>query len=259
MDQAKIEEMRRLRGEGKSFYRIGLMLGVNPSSVRYYTEDGFKEKAVLAVKEWRGKRPELYKRAQKRYNRNHSGEVNARGRAWRLANPEKYRECARAWRSRNRIQLKIANDHRRKLRGLPLVDGRWLWLRWLGMPVKEFVDRMLDLAAEKGFEREWRKGWEIDHYRPCKSFDLTTDAGKAVCFHWSNLQPVSKAENQSKGGAELFGPWMDLGIEDLEGLPFGWKLRKCGGWWENGDLVALIGSGSGPKPTESEVYRGKPL
>lgn len=41
--------------------------------------------------------------------------------------------------------------------------------------------------------------WEIDHIRPCASFDLTNSNEQRACFHYSNLQPLWKEENNLKG------------------------------------------------------------
>lgn len=40
--------------------------------------------------------------------------------------------------------------------------------------------------------------WDIDHVRPCSSFDLTKLDDIEMCFHWSNMQPLRKKENYSK-------------------------------------------------------------
>lgn len=40
---------------------------------------------------------------------------------------------------------------------------------------------------------------EIDHMMPCASFDLTKVEEQKSCFHYTNLQPLSKHENGSKG------------------------------------------------------------
>lgn len=41
--------------------------------------------------------------------------------------------------------------------------------------------------------------WEIDHIKPCKVFDLTSAEEQKLCFHYSNLQPLSKLHNRRKG------------------------------------------------------------
>ena len=45
---------------------------------------------------------------------------------------------------------------------------------------------------------EGGRGWEIDHRRPCASFDLNDEEQKYMCFHWTNLQPMWGQENNEK-------------------------------------------------------------
>jgi hypothetical protein len=40
--------------------------------------------------------------------------------------------------------------------------------------------------------------WEIDHIRPCASFDLTIPSQQQECFHYSNTQPLYYSDNRSK-------------------------------------------------------------
>jgi hypothetical protein len=40
--------------------------------------------------------------------------------------------------------------------------------------------------------------WEIDHIKPCSSFDLTDLEQQKQCFHYTNLQPLFKTENRQK-------------------------------------------------------------
>lgn len=47
--------------------------------------------------------------------------------------------------------------------------------------------------------RGGKTGWQIDHKRPCASFDLTAPDQQRECFHYSNLQPLWAKDNLSKG------------------------------------------------------------
>ena len=40
--------------------------------------------------------------------------------------------------------------------------------------------------------------WEIDHIKPCSSFDLTDIEQQKQCFHYTNLQPLFKTSELAK-------------------------------------------------------------
>lgn len=40
--------------------------------------------------------------------------------------------------------------------------------------------------------------WELDHIKPCDSFDLTKLEEQRRCFHFTNLQPLTKSDNRIK-------------------------------------------------------------
>jgi len=41
--------------------------------------------------------------------------------------------------------------------------------------------------------------WQLDHVKPCASFDMTKIEEQQYCFHWKNYRPLSKELNNSKG------------------------------------------------------------
>lgn len=41
--------------------------------------------------------------------------------------------------------------------------------------------------------------WQIDHIKPCASFDLSKTEQLFECFHFTNLQPLWAKENKQKG------------------------------------------------------------
>lgn len=42
--------------------------------------------------------------------------------------------------------------------------------------------------------------WQIDHVLPICKFDFSRKDDKNICFHWTNLQPLTKDENRQKSG-----------------------------------------------------------
>jgi len=69
----------------------------------------------------------------------------------------------------------------------------------------QWLEAWLEIQFQSGMTWDnWGKtgwdGWEIDHIRPCASFDLSDLEQQKQCFHWTNLQPLWSAENRSKSG-----------------------------------------------------------
>ena len=41
--------------------------------------------------------------------------------------------------------------------------------------------------------------WHVDHIIACAKFDLTCPKQQRICFHYTNLQPLSATDNLRKG------------------------------------------------------------
>jgi len=46
------------------------------------------------------------------------------------------------------------------------------------------------------------RGWHIDHIIPCASYDLSKPEEQRKCFHYTNLQPMWREDNQKKGSKQ---------------------------------------------------------
>lgn len=71
-------------------------------------------------------------------------------------------------------------------------------LQLLGCPIEQCKQH---LESQFKPEMNWDnhgKIWEIDHIKPCSSFDLTNIEQQKQCFHYTNLQPLTVSENRSK-------------------------------------------------------------
>lgn len=69
----------------------------------------------------------------------------------------------------------------------------------------EFLKQYLEskFTSDMSWNNYGRNGWEIDHIRPCASFDLSKESEQRKCFHYSNLQPLWVEDNRLKGKTVL--------------------------------------------------------
>lgn len=72
-------------------------------------------------------------------------------------------------------------------------------------------------------------GWHIDHIIPCYNFDLTNPVEQALCFHYSNLQPLWAEKNLSKNKRLP----NNIDIEKLKDSD-SWKKIAHNSKWANG-------------------------
>ena len=68
----------------------------------------------------------------------------------------------------------------------------------LGCNKHELLERFRSLYTEGMSDMNYGE-WEIDHIRPICSFDLTDMGQMKQCFHYTNMQPLWRVDNQSKG------------------------------------------------------------
>lgn len=72
-----------------------------------------------------------------------------------------------------------------------------LTTRLLGCSIEE-VKKHLEKLFQPGMTWMNYGEWHIDHILPCASFDLTKEEEQKKCFHFTNLQPLWKADNLRK-------------------------------------------------------------
>lgn len=173
----------------------------------------YRERHGAALREynrqWKAARyaadPEPMREAQRRYWAKHHDKLNAA----RRDNPERRRSL--------RLQRYATDENYRitaLLRGTlrkALINRRrgtdWRARAYIGAIVQ--CSKLLLIAhIEAQFlpGMSWsnygRKGWEIDHIKPCASFDLTQHDQVLLCFHYTNLRPLWRADNLRKGNRE---------------------------------------------------------
>ena len=68
--------------------------------------------------------------------------------------------------------------------------------------LKKYLENQFYPHPKTGVKMTWmnysRKGWHIDHIKPCASFDLSNPKQQIKCFNYKNLQPLWAEENIKK-------------------------------------------------------------
>lgn len=125
-------------------------------------------------------------------------ETRKRDKIYRRKNRELYRKLYRNKRKTD-INYKLAHNLRRRLRGL--LHGIYKTssvLILLDCSIEE-LKKYLQIKFKKGMTwNNYGKVWEIDHIKPCCKFNLIKISEQKKCFHYTNLQPLTVAENRSK-------------------------------------------------------------
>lgn len=71
-------------------------------------------------------------------------------------------------------------------------------LELLGCTINEFKRHLQEKFTIEMSWENYGTYWEIDHIKPCASFDLTNPIQQKECFHYTNTQPLTISENRKK-------------------------------------------------------------
>jgi len=66
--------------------------------------------------------------------------------------------------------------------------------------LKQYLEKLF--ISGMNWENYNYRGWHIDHKKPCASFDLSKPSEQHKCFHYTNLQPMWREDNQKKGSKQ---------------------------------------------------------
>lgn len=75
-------------------------------------------------------------------------------------------------------------------------------LELIGCSLQEFrdyIEKQWDKNMTWGNYGFMKTSWQLDHIKPVAAFDLSNPLELESCFHFSNVQPLWKSENASKG------------------------------------------------------------
>jgi hypothetical protein len=151
---------------------------------------------------WKRSNPTKAKAIKKRSNDTHQDRVRTERDRWRLANPEKYAASQRKTAQRldrrlaTRLRVRISN----LLRGKPKTGSA---VRDLGCTVAELIVHLESQFAPLMTWANYGSEWEIDHIRELASFDLVDTAQFRQAAHYTNLQPLFRADHIEKTRKQL--------------------------------------------------------
>lgn len=175
-----------------------------------------KEKRKKQIDVWR-ERPEVKKRRHERIKKDYLENREERlriNKEWREKNREYRAEYHKAYRAKNKSIIYAKHAAHRRDNPNARIASRlrtriWVAIRKAGTIKRsttvvlvgcsfEFLLSHLEARFKEGMTWENYGQWEVDHIKPCDSFDLTDEEQQRKCFHFSNLQPLWMRENRSK-------------------------------------------------------------
>jgi hypothetical protein len=185
----------------------------NRNRIRYHETPGVKEKNNADSKLFREAHPEYFQEKGREYREEHPEYFKDKMQEFQEKNPEYFKDYSRI---NGKIRYhdpedtyKVKVTLRNRLNGLLKKSGATKTisaLKLLGCTIDEFWIRMeatfhdcIKTGEVMTRENHGKKGWHIDHIRPCASFDLTDVEEQKKCFHYTNLQALWWWENLAKG------------------------------------------------------------
>jgi hypothetical protein len=152
-------------------------------------------------KEWMNKNLDKYKESCQTWQKNNQHKIYIRQKKWREKNKEYFRKQQREYKANRRkiddnfrITSNLRNRVRKAIKG---INKSQKTMQLLGCDIDSFK-----LYIERKFKQgmHWSNygQWELDHIKPCCSFDLSNIVEQKKCFHYSNIQPLWKKEHRQK-------------------------------------------------------------
>lgn len=176
-----------------------------------------KEKIYIRQKKYTQSNKVKIAEYQKEYNEKNHTEITKKKRSYYLKNRDKFLDYRKNYAEENKdninkntrerynsdIKFKISNTLRRRFSNIiyaiktkKILDT----FQILGCDIDFFIKHIENqFQNSMTWGNHGRKGWNLDHIRPCASFDLTDPAQQKECFHYTNLQPLWAFDNLSKG------------------------------------------------------------
>jgi hypothetical protein len=170
----------------------------NKAKIKKYQID-HNEEINVARRVKVSKDPLKFKEYSKNYYIGRAADLKAYSRAWARAHRKQINQARRDRYDNNplyRLACIFRARQRVVLKGL-VKGGRTFQL--LGCSVEE-AKSYIESKFQPGmtWENQGFYGWHVDHIIPLSAFDLEDISQQAICFHYTNLQPLWQEDNFSK-------------------------------------------------------------
>jgi len=160
----------------------------------YYKKN--KDKIKKYKKIWENNNPDYYKS----YHQKNKDSRNERVRKWAQEYKTERNLKAKQKRINDVGHRLVCNNRARIYQVLKGIIKFKTTVKSIGC-TKEQLKQHLESQFTKGmtWDNYGRKGWHVDHIKPCSRFDLSKPEEQKTCFHYTNLQPLWAMDNILKG------------------------------------------------------------
>lgn len=195
--EANLETVRKKQ---KEYNRLNSEMLNKKHLARYYND---REKYLSKFKEYRDSRTPEQVAAKKLYDRQYKKNNKEKYAKWRTDNIESLRAYRRADQAKRMsdVNYKLKKNLRSRLRiALKGIAKSNTTEKLLGCTIQYFQEHIQKQFIDgMSWDNYGRKGWHVDHKKPCAEFDLRITEEQNKCFHYSNLQPLWWYDNLKKG------------------------------------------------------------
>lgn len=162
---------------------------------RYFADPKNRERKRRSTQEWIAKNYERYLGSRRAYEKRKMADPGYREKR-RQQRAEYMRERARrdpAFRMRLRHSSRVKDAFLRQNLSKPHSADLLIGCSW-----ENFRAHIRARYRDGMTDENYGKVWELDHIRPCSSFDLTKPSHVKRCFNYQNYQPLLVSENRQK-------------------------------------------------------------
>ena len=155
------------------------------------------------VRERRMKNPTKFAEAARRHYLRNSERIKLKARQYAANNRTKINLRVRARRAASPT-LRLESSLRSRISECLSRKKKATFLEFIGCSVSE-LEKHLEYQFRNGmsWDNYGKSGWQVDHIKPCRSFNFALTEEQLECFHFTNLQPLWASENYSKGDKVL--------------------------------------------------------